>query len=101
MPVLMIRYQVAEEGVPEVVSAVSKAFAAIASERPDGIRYAYLRRPDSTEFVALLMLEDGVENPLPGIDAARELQATVAKWATGNAPVPQPFSILGAYRLLD
>lgn len=88
MPVLMIRYQLADEGVPEVVDAVSKAFAAIADERPDGIRYAYLRRPDSTEFVALLMLDDGTENPLPAIDAARELRATVAKWTVGNSPTP-------------
>ena len=52
------------------------------------------------EFLALLQLDDGIENPLPGIEAARELQATVARWATGPALVPQPVEVLGDYRML-
>ncbi|MER5625809.1 hypothetical protein ABT061_32705 [Streptosporangium sp. NPDC002544] len=98
MPVLMIRYQVADEGVAEVVEAIETAFAAVATEQPEGVRYAYLRRTGSTEFVALLDLDEGVENPLPGIAAARQLQATVARWAVGPAPTPQPLDVLGAYR---
>jgi hypothetical protein len=41
--------------------------------------------------------DEGVENPLPGIDEARRLQATVAKRAVGPAPAPQPLDLLGAY----
>ncbi|MER5325381.1 hypothetical protein [Streptosporangium roseum] len=100
MSVFMISYQVADEGVAEVVEAIEKAFAAVDAQRPDGIRYAYLRRAGSTEFVALLELADGVENPLPGIAEARRLQATVARWAVGAAPAPQPFDVLGDYRML-
>lgn len=100
MPVLMIRYQVADEGVTEVVEAIETAFSAVEAQRPEGIRYAYLRRADSAEFVALLELGEGVENPLPGIEAARQLQSTVAKWAVGTEPTPQPFDVLGAYRFL-
>ncbi|TCO47970.1 hypothetical protein [Actinocrispum wychmicini] len=99
MPVLMIRYQVADEGVTEVATAVENAFAAVATQQPDGIRYAYLR--NANEFIALLALDENVENPLPGIEEARQLQATVAKWAVGTAPAPQPFEILGTYRVLD
>jgi hypothetical protein len=100
VPVLMITYQVADDGVAEVTSAIEKAFAAVEAERPGGLRYAYLRRADSGEFLALLQLDEGVENPLPGIQAARELQATVARWATGPGPVPQPFELVGDYRML-
>ncbi|WP_406311759.1 hypothetical protein OHA77_24035 [Streptosporangium sp. NBC_01639] len=100
MPVLMIRYQVADEGVAELVDAIEAAFAAVEAQRPEGIRYAYLRQAGSTEFIALLDLDEGVENPLPGIEAARRLQATVAKWAVGTGATPQPFEVLGAYRML-
>ncbi|WP_326825991.1 hypothetical protein [Streptosporangium sp. NBC_01756] len=100
MPVLMIRYQVADEGVAELVDAIEAAFAAVEAQRPEGIRYAYLRQAGSTEFIALLDLDEGVENPLPGIEAARRLQATVAKWAVGTGATPQPFDVLGAYRIL-
>ncbi|MEV0197679.1 hypothetical protein [Nonomuraea sp. NPDC050691] len=100
MPVFMISYQVVDEGVAEVAEAVEKAFAAVDAQRPEGIRYAYLRRAGSTEFVALLELADGMENPLPGIAEARHLQATVAKWAVGSSPTPQAFDVLGDYLML-
>lgn len=100
MPVLMIRYRVAEEGVAEVLDAIESAFAAVEQEQPEGIRYAYLRGAGGTEFLAVLDLDENVENPLPGMEAARRLQATVAKWATGPAPVPQPLDVVGSYRML-
>ncbi|MDK0518245.1 hypothetical protein [Streptomyces sp. ML-6] len=100
MPVLMIRHEVADEGVAEVVDAIGAAFAAVEAHRPEGIRYAYLRQAGTAEFVALLDLDEGIENPLPGLEAARELQATVAKWAVGTGAVPQRFDVLGSYRIL-
>ena len=100
MPVLMMRYEVAHEGVAEVVDAIGKAFAALKAERPKGIRYAYLHDPERSEFIALLKVAEGIENPLPGIEAARGLQATVAKWAAETAPAPQPLDVVGTYRVL-
>lgn len=97
MSVLMIRYKVAEEDVAEVTGAVEAAFAALEAQQPKGVRFAYYRRAGGTEFVALLELEEGVENPLPGIGAARALQATVARRAVGEAPAPQPLERVGSY----
>ncbi len=97
MPVLMIRYQVADEGVAEVTDAVKTAFAAVAARRPEGIRYEYYRRPGTSEFVALLELPEGGDNPLFGIEEARNLQATVAKWALNEPPTPEPLEVLGSY----
>jgi hypothetical protein len=97
MPVMMIRYQVADEGVAEVTDAVKAAFAAVAARRPEGIRYEYYRRPGTSEFVALLDLPDGADNPLYGIEAARDLQAAVAKWAVNEPPAPEPLEVLGSY----
>jgi hypothetical protein len=101
MSVLMVRYQVAEEDAAEVTAAVEKAFEAVRDRQPEGVRYAYLRGAHRTEFLALLQLADGVENPLPGIEAARTLQAVVARCAIGPAPAPQPLDILGDYGLFD
>jgi hypothetical protein len=100
MSLFMISYRVAEEGVAEVAEAIEKTFTTVEAQQPDGIRYAYLRRVGSTRFVALLELAEGVENPLPGIAEARRLQATVARWAVGPAPTPEPLEVLGDYRLL-
>lgn len=97
MSVHMIRYQVADEGVAEVISAAKAAFAAVEAQQPDGIRYAYYRYPGGTEFIALLEVEEGTDNPLPGIEAARELQSTVARWVTGDGPALQPLELLGFY----
>jgi hypothetical protein len=97
MPTMMLRYQVADEGVAEVATAIKDAFAAVRAQRPEGLRYAYYRRPGSTEFVALLELDEGVENPLFGIPATEQLRSTVAKWAMGEPPAPQPLDVLGSY----
>jgi hypothetical protein len=101
MTVLVVQYRVADEGVADVTEAIETAFASVQAQQPDDIRYAYLRRTGSTEFVALVELAAGVENLLPGIAEARQLQATVAKWAVGAAPTPTPFEVVGAYRLFD
>ncbi|MGC5015441.1 hypothetical protein ACLQ2R_32175 [Streptosporangium sp. DT93] len=100
MPVLMIRYQVADEGAEEVADAVRATFAEVGERRPDGIRYACLRLAGGTEFVALLELDEGVENPLPGMEAARRLRAAVTRWAVEPGPVPRPVEVLGSYRVL-
>ncbi len=95
MPVLFIRYQVAERSIPEVTSAVKAAFAAIEAAKPAGIRYAYYRK--GTELIGLVELDEGIENPLLGIPAARELQAAVARNVLGEPPAPQPLEVLGSY----
>ena len=75
MAIMMVRYEVGEDDVAEVVNAIEQTFAALAERKPHGVRYLYLRRSSGAEFVALLELDDGVENPLPAITAARHLQA--------------------------
>lgn len=98
MPILMVRYEVADENVAAVVGAVERAFAATQEQQPEGIRWSYYRSAGSGEFVALVELDEGVENPLPAIEAARELQATMLKFAVGEPPAPKPLQLLGSYR---
>jgi hypothetical protein len=101
MTVLLVHFEIADDGVAEVTAAVEATFAAVQERQPEGVRYAYLRRAGGTEFIALLELAEGVENPLPGIEAARQLQARVARWTVGTLQAPQPFDVLGDYRLLS
>lgn len=97
MTVLIVSYQVPDEGVAPVTAAVEKAFKAVAEQAPPNLKYDYYRRSGTNSFVGVLELPDGVENPLIGIEAARELQATVAKWAIGETQGPQPLEVLGSY----
>jgi hypothetical protein len=97
MTVLMVRFEAPEQGVAPVEQAVRAAFAAVASEHPEGISYQYYRMGGSNEFMALLKLADPGDNPLFGIEAARQLQATMAQWAIGGPPTPMPLEVLGTY----
>jgi hypothetical protein len=96
----MIRYEVADEGITEVVAATEAAFTALAKHGPEGVRFTYGRRAGSNEFTALLELDDGVNNPLLDIEEAQALQATIAKWAKGAPPIPQPFQLIGSYGIM-
>jgi hypothetical protein len=95
----MVRYQVRDESVAEVEAGIEKAMAAIEAERPAGVRYAMGKLPDGVTFVGVLELEDRVENPLPGIAAARELQQSLPGLVVGEPPMPQPVQVVGSYRL--
>jgi hypothetical protein len=98
MSVMMLRYEVAEEGVEEVARAIEAAFAAVWDQQPGGMRYGYYRRPGGTEFIAVLELADADRNPLLTIPAAAELREAVAKWAIGDQPpVPEPLELIGSY----
>jgi hypothetical protein len=72
--------------------------AALGDERPAGIRrYALGTLPDGVTFVGLLELDDGAENPLPAVPAARDLQRVLADWVVGGPPAPQPVRVVGAH----
>ncbi|HEY1625341.1 MAG TPA: hypothetical protein VGG16_16245 [Streptosporangiaceae bacterium] len=101
MTVLMVRFETTEQGAAPVAEAVEAAFAAVAREHPEGIRYQYYRRGGSNEFVALLELAGPAVNPLFGIEAAGRLQAAMAEWAIGGPPVPAPLELLGWYESGD
>lgn len=97
MTVLLLRYHVAENDVQTVVRAVETAFASLNEERPEGIRFTYYRVAGTAELVGLVELPDGVDNPLPRLEATRALKATVDAAALGGAPIPQPLQVIGSY----
>ena len=101
MTVLVVQCEVAKEHVADLEAEAAEVAAALADARPEGMRWALGRLPDGVTFVGLLELADGVENPMPGIPAARAFQQRLAERVVGDPPVPQPLDIVGAYGLFD
>ena len=98
MSVLMAKAKIKPASVGDVRAATEKLFAAIKAAQPDGIRYASLLLADGETFVAVVQLDDGVENPIPGFPEFRQLQEIVdAARAERNAV--DKWTVVGSYRL--
>ena len=67
MSVHMVQAKVKRDSVTEFEAAAKTMFAAVDAAQPEGIRYASCLLPDGETFVAFLQVDDGVENPLPGL----------------------------------
>ena len=98
MSVHMVQAKVKRESVIDVQAAAKKMFAAINAAQPEGIRYASCLLPDGETFVALLQVDDGVENPLPGFPEFQEFLEGVEASRAEPANV-QPLTVIGSYRL--
>lgn len=98
MSVLMIHAKVKEEHVAATEASAEKMFAAVSQAQPEGIRYASLKLPDGVTFVALLEIEEGVENPLPTIPEWREFGENLESWRE-EPPTVEQAQVVGSYRL--
>ncbi len=100
MNVTTVRAKLKEEHVAEAVAAVKRMFAAIEREGPEGIRYASVKLEDGVTFLALLEVEEGVENPLPGLPEAQEFYDRLPGWYA-EPPDVGPGPLIGSYRLFS
>jgi hypothetical protein len=98
MKVLMVRSKVKEESVAEVEAAIRELFSAIERARPAGVRYASSRLEDGVTFVALLGLDEGVDNPLRALPEFVKFQEDLKQWIA-EPPTPEQLSVVGSYRL--
>jgi hypothetical protein len=98
MTVHMVQAKIKPDSVTEVQAATKKMFAVLDAAQPEGIRYASCLAPDGETFVALLQIDDGVENPLPGFAEFREFLEGVEASRAAPADV-QPLTVVGSYRL--
>lgn len=96
MSVLMVQSKIKAESVADVQAAVKKVLAALDVARPAGIRYASCLLPDGETFVALLQVDNGVENPLPGLPEYRKLLEVVEGWRA-EPPIVQSWTVIGSY----
>jgi hypothetical protein len=98
MSVQMVHSKIKAESVADVQAATRKMYAAINAAQPEGIRYASCLLPDGETFVALVQVDDGVDNPLPGVPEFRELLELV-EGSRAEPPNAQPLTVIGSYRL--
>jgi hypothetical protein len=94
----MVRAKVKPDTSAQLESAAQKMFAAIHAAHPEGVQYASSRLADGMTYVALLKLDDGIENPLPRLPAFVEFQENVKAWMT-EPPTVEQLTVVGSYNL--
>jgi hypothetical protein len=97
MKLMTIRTTVKPEHVDDVEREIGGFFAALQREQPDGIRYTSGRLANSTTYLTVLELDDGVENPLPQLPEFGQFQAHIRDWAAGP-PTAEQLDVIATYR---
>src|SRR3954447_1561442 len=98
MSVIAIRARMKEEHVADVETALKRVFAALDREQLEGVRYGSFRLADGVTFLALLEIEDGVDNPLLALPEFQDLQVSLPEWHA-EPPEAGPATVVGSYRL--
>jgi hypothetical protein len=98
MSVVMIRAKVKAESVDDIEAATEKMFGAVHAAQPEGVRYASTRLADGVSVVALLALDDPVDNPLLAVSEFREFQEQLPEWLV-EPPTVEPLTVIGSYQL--
>ena len=100
MNVLMVRSRVKQECTGEVEGAVKAVFAAMEKAQLRGVRYTSLRLGDGLTYVVMLQLDEGVDNPLPGLPEFQRFQAGLQQWLA-EPPTPEQAQVVGSYGVFD
>jgi hypothetical protein len=98
MSVHMAQARIKPEHVTDLQAAADRMFAAIDAAQPEGVRYAWCVLPDGETFVALVQVDDGLENPILGLPEFQALQEGTKGWIA-EAPGAQALTVIGSYRL--
>lgn len=98
MSVVMVRQKVKDGSIEEGEAAVRDLFATLDRVRPEGVRYASTRVVDSSTFVILLELAEGVEDPRPAIPEYLRFLEQLKGWVDGP-PVIEHLDVVGSYNL--
>ena len=98
MSVMMLRQKVKDGSVDAAEAAARDLFATLDRVRPEGLRYASTRVVDSSTFVILLELADGIEDPRPAIPEFLRFLEQLKGWVDGP-PVIEHFDVVGSYNL--
>jgi hypothetical protein len=98
MSVMMVRPKVKDESVDEAAAGVRDLFATLDRVRPEGLRYASTRVVDSSTFVILLELAEGIEDPREAIPEYQRFLEQLKGWVDGP-PVIERLDVVGSYNL--
>jgi hypothetical protein len=98
MSVMLLRQKVKDGSVEAAEAAVRDLFATLDRVRPEGLRYASTRVVDSSTFVILTELTEGIEDPRPAIPEFQRFLEQLKGWVDGP-PVIEQLDIVGSYGL--
>jgi hypothetical protein len=98
MSVTMVRQKVKDGSVEAAEAAARDLFATLDRVRPEGLRYASTRVVDSSTFVALIELADGIEDPRPAIPEFQRFLEQL-KGLVDGPPVIEHLDVVGSYNL--
>ncbi|GCE29161.1 hypothetical protein KDA_46450 [Dictyobacter alpinus] len=98
MNILMVRSKVKTAQVTKVETEIKRLFAAIQQAQPQGVHYASCRLSDGETYVAMLKLDEGVENPLPALPEFQAFQENLKQWMAGP-PIVEQLTVSGSYQL--
>ena len=98
MSVVMVRQKVKEGSLEAAEAGVRELFATLDRVRPEGLRYASTRVADSSTFVILVELADGIEDPRPAVPGYLEFQEQLKGWVEGP-PAIERLDVIGSYDL--
>ena len=99
MNTTIVRYKLKPGKADENREYVSRVFAELDSNRPDGLRYVSFQLDDELSFVHIAVVEsDDGKNPLPETDAFKAFVAGL-KDRCDEPPVATSADIVGSYRL--
>jgi quinol monooxygenase YgiN len=98
MTVVLLRQKVKDGHVEEAEAAARDLFAALERVRPDGIRYASTRVVDSSTFVALTELADGIDDPRRAIPEFQRFLEQLKDLVDGP-PVIEQLDVVATYNL--
>lgn len=98
MSVTLVRQRVKDGSIEEGEAAVRELFTTLDRVRPEGLRYASTRVADSSTFVILFELADGIEDPRPAIPEYAQFLEQLKNWVEGP-PVIERLDVVGSYNL--
>ena len=95
---MIIRAVPHESAAADLESAARALFASLHDAQPAGIAYYSLREQDGN-YLIVLQIEDGLENPLLAMPEFQAFQAGTARWLAEPSR-PAPGQVIGAYGVL-
>ena len=98
MGVVLVHQKVKGGSVEEAEAAVRELFATLDRVRPGGLRYASTRVVDSSRFVIVTELAEGVQDPRPAIPEFLGFLEQLKGWVDGP-PVIEHLEVVGSYNL--
>ncbi len=97
MRVIMAQFTIKEEALQDFAAARETIFSELARRQPRGIRYTWTAIPDGRSFVGWLELDDGVENPLPDLEAGRLFMSKIPTWVA-KVPVREELQVVASWQ---